>query len=305
MTWPLLGGAGVGLGLWLLVRALWQPRPSLAAGLAQLRSASPVPVTTNGQRLPPSRGLEAAMAGIGRSAVRVAEGLGLNLTKARQNLQVVERSLERHMLDKVLYALGGLFLLPAGIAAMALGGVGVPLLVPLWISLLLAVGAFFLPDLALAQAANKRRAAMRHGLSSFLDLVAISLAGGAGVESALKTASEIGQGWAFRVLRERLVESRRRGETPWAGLGRLGEELDVAELRELGASISLAGTEGAKVRESLAAKASTMRMHKTTEAEAEAQAATRNMLLPQALLLMGFLMFLGFPPVMRIIVGIS
>ena len=45
-----------------------------------------------------------------------------------------------------------------------------------------------------------------------------------------------GQGWAFAEIRAALLEARLLGETPWAGLARLGELIGVAELCELAAS---------------------------------------------------------------------
>ncbi|MEV6445141.1 hypothetical protein [Amycolatopsis sp. NPDC051716] len=84
--------------------------------------------------------------------------------------------------------------------------------------------------------------------------------------------------------------------TPWSTLRRLGEELDITELAELAASISLAGTEGAKIRTSLAAKAKALRTHLVADAEADAQAATERMALPVTLLFLGFLGFIAYPP---------
>lgn len=145
--------------------------------------------------------------------------------------------------------------------------------------------------------ADERRKAFRHALSSFLDLVVISLAGGAGVESGLRDAAGIGEGWAFTQLRSALDVTMLTGETTWSALGRLGEELGVAELSELAASVSLAGTEGARVRESLAAKAKSLREHELSEAEAEAQSATERMAFPVVLLFLGFLILIGFPAI--------
>ena len=59
---------------------------------------------------------------------------------------------------------------------------------------------FSLPDLGIHAEAGKRRADFRHALGSFLDLVVISLAGGAGVEGALSEAAAIGHGWSFAQL---------------------------------------------------------------------------------------------------------
>ena len=120
--------------------------------------------------------------------------------------------------------------------------------------------------------AAERRAEFRHALSSFLDLVVIVLAAGGGVQSALALAASGGGGWAFDRLGDALAASRLTRETPWAALGRLGTELGVVELEELAATMSLAGTEGARVRDSLIAKAASLRTHELARAEAEAQA---------------------------------
>ena len=85
---------------------------------------------------------------------------------------------------------------------------------------------------------------------------------------------------------------------------RLGNELGVAELGELAASVGLAGSEGAKVRASLAAKAASLRSHQLAEAETTAQAATEKMSLPVVLLFAGFLCFIGYPAIERVLAGL-
>jgi hypothetical protein len=67
--------------------------------------------------------------------------------------------------------------------------------------------------------------------------------------------------------------------------------------------VGLAGTEGAKVRASLGAKAVSLRMHELTEAESSEQAATEKMSLPVVLLFAGFLCFIAFPAVERVLTG--
>jgi tight adherence protein C len=73
----------------------------------------------------------------------------------------------------------------------------------------------------------------------------------------------------------------------------------------LAASVSLAGTEGAKVRASLAAKAASLRTHELAEAETADQAATERMSLPVVLLFAGFLVFLGYPAVEKVLTGLG
>ena len=249
----LVCGAGVGAGLWLIVRGLFPPRPNLAHALAQLRRLpEPAPVLTPA----PEGGIAARL---GRP---VAEVLGR--TKA----------------DRL------------------------PVLVPLWASLIFMVAGFFAPDLGVHSEATRRRRDFRHALSSFLDLVVVALAGGGGVETALADAASVGSGWAFGYLRRALDQARLARQTPWAALGRLGQQLGVIELTELAASVALAGTEGAKVRASLAAKAASVRTHQLAEAETADQAASERMSLPVVLLFAGFLLFLGYPAVQKVLTGL-
>ena len=224
-------------------------------------------------------------------------GLGLRLDRLEPDLRLLNRTLEQHLGQKVLMAFFGLALPQLIVLAMYLAGTPVGLPIPMVASLGLAVLFFFVPDLTLRSEANARRDAFRHALGSFLDLVVISLAGGAGVESALRDAAAIGRGWAFAQLRQALDVATLTGETPWAALTRLGDELGVSELAELSASVSLAGTEGARVRDSLAVKATSLRDHALAQAESEAQASTEAMALPVVLLFVGFLILIGYPAV--------
>jgi Flp pilus assembly protein TadB len=187
---------------------------------------------------------------------------------------------------------------------MQVGGVDVGFVLPLWCSLALAPIGFLLPVLQLRSKAADRRRTFRHALSAFLDVVSISLAGGRGVDSALHDAAESGHGWAFDELRRSLLEARLQGETPWTGLARLGQDLAIPELGELAASASLAGTEGARVRTSLAAKARSLRLRGLTEIEAAAQSASERMSFPIVVLMVGFIVFIAYPAVDRVLTGL-
>ena len=301
MILALLCGAGVGAGLYLIVRGLFPPRPSLAQALAQLRRVpDPAPVVT--------------VEGVGGFAARAGRPIAEALARAgagwligaglRRDLAILGRSPERHLAEKVTLALVGLAFAPAVAVLLLLGGAHLPVAVPLWASLIFAVVGFVLPDLGIHADAARRRRDFRHALSSFLDLVVVALAGGGGVETALGDAAGVGSGWAFAYLRRALDQARLARQTPWAALGHLGQELGVGELSELAASVALAGTEGAKVRASLAAKAASLRTHELAEAETADQAATERMSLPVVLLFAGFLLFLGYPAVEKVLTGI-
>jgi Flp pilus assembly protein TadB len=299
MLAPLCCGAGVGLGLLLVWRGVRPPRPALAAALERLEPGRADGVTTAfGGRL------ETGGARVGQRLAAAIDGSGLRLASTRSDLAVIDKPLDRFYLDKVLFAAVGVLLVPALVATFSIVGVRLPVIVPLWVSVALGGAGFFLPDLLIRSEAAERRRSFRHALSAFLELVRINLAGGAGVEGALQDAVSVGRGWAFASLRETLALSRLSGETPWAALGRLGLELRIEELVELSSSLLLAGNEGAKIRESLSAKADSLRRHEAALAEAKAQEASERMSLPIACLLMGFLVFLGYPAVAQVFRGL-
>jgi hypothetical protein len=79
--------------------------------------------------------------------------------------------------------------------------------------------------------------------------------------------------------------------------------LGVGELSEIAAAVSLAGSEGARIRSTLTAKAASIRRHELADAEAEANAVTERLFLPGVLLLVGFLLFIGYPAYARIAGG--
>ena len=175
---------------------------------------------------------------------------GLGFPSLRANLALVGKSFESFLATKLLLAVFGLLLGPFLLAALTLGGVHLPFVVPVWAGLLLALVFFFLPDIELKQRVDKRRRDFRHAIGAFLDLVAMNLAGGRGVPEALMSASEIGTGWAMWRIRDALTNARIIGQTPWQALGALGEEVRIDELRDLSAALSLVAEDGAKVRES-------------------------------------------------------
>ena len=303
MIAALICGGVVGLGVLLFVRGYFPPRPSLADALAELSSlpqTMPEPVVTDGDEV----GFAArAGAPIARLLRRVTRG-DLLLPSVRRDLAVLERSPERQLAEKVALAIFGLLVVPVLAFVFTLEGAHLPIVLPVWGAVVLAALGFFLPDLSVRGDANGRRAEFRHGLSAYLDLVVIALAAGGGIETALSDAAEVGNGLAFVRLRRCLDEARLSRIAPATALRALGEELRVAELVELSSSLALAGSEGARVRSSIQAKAASMRVHELAATETEAQAATERMTLPMALLLVGFFLLIGFPAFVRVAHGL-
>jgi Flp pilus assembly protein TadB len=285
-------GAGAGLGLHATARALAvrpEPIDQILADLARPRTRAnhpSHPITVEAR--------------LGASALRLLRPMGLTVDRHRQNLELIDRTPERHVLDKLLAATAGL-LVPNLIGiGLATAGIGLPAGLVAILSLGTAAGGFVLPDLLLVDAAEQRRRAFRHALSSYLDLTNVLLAGGAGIETALYAAADAGEAWGYSTIRSALREARLTGQPPWDTFAALANRLGVNELAELAASVSLAGSHGARIRASLAAKADTLRGHQVAETEAAAEAATERMTIPVAVLLFGFLLFIGYPAVSQI-----
>lgn len=298
MTPVLFAGLGIGTGLVLILSGL-RPLPvPLNRALADLyrRRSQPLGLVSADRGSLLTRTLGSALAptpyGL-RMAASLATDLRISGTTPAQ-----------HLAQRAAFTIVAVLWAPLLSTIMWAGGVPIGLEFPLWGSVALAPVGFLYPAVLLRSKAADRRRSFRHAFSSFLDVVSISLAGGRGVDSALHDGAEAGQGWAFEELRRALLGARMQGETPWAGLGRLGIELGVPELRELAASAALAGNEGARVRASLAAKARALRLRGLTEIEAAAQSATERMTLPVVLLLLGFIVFLIYPAVNEVLNGI-
>ena len=143
--------------------------------------------------------------------------------------------------------------------------------------------------------ARQRRMSFGYALSSYLDLVNVLLAGGAGTETALHAAARTGDNWAFLLLRDALDRSRAERMAPWDAFAQLGRTVGVVDLERIAGSMQLAGEQGAKVRVSLAAQADALRSRHISEIEAAAQAATERMGIPTVLLFTGFIALLGYP----------
>lgn len=284
-------GALFGLGVTLLARGLLAGPVPLDDALRRLtlddRGTTPVAADLS---------LRAADA-LGTALARI----GLSSSVRDADLRVVERTRERHNVEKLAGAVAGFALPPALLVVTRLGGVATPLALAAAASVALAIAGYALPDALLKTHAAERRRAFRYALSSYLDLVTVILAAGTGVETALLDAAESGRGWAFRQLRSALERSRLTGESPWRVFGRLGEDLDLPELREVASSLDLAGTHGARVRLSLEARARAMRSRDLAETEAEAESATERMSIPSVVLVVGFIVFVGFPAAYEIL----
>ena len=290
MIVALSSGALVGLGCLVLIRALFPPKPTLATVLARVHGG------TNRVTGPSAWGTASGkpsrwIATVGPRVGQTLERLGLEVGELEADLAVIGRPVEQHMALRAAGATGGLAaVVVLGLLVALAGGPMGPVTVG-WVGIGAALIGFVLPDSAARRAAVERRRAFREALAFFLDLVSVTLAGGAGVSTALRQASEAGDGWAYIQIRSALRQAQVQRQPAWVALGQLGVDLGITELEELGAAVALAEGEGASVRQSLAAKGASIRDHQLADAEAHAASATVRMAAPLVLLGMAFCAF--------------
>ncbi|MER7401706.1 type II secretion system F family protein [Streptomyces sp. NPDC000070] len=298
---PIAVGAVFGLGIYVLVRALMPSKRSAISQVARIDA-----MRARGSAYESARTqADTSRFGSLRAEVghRVAEFYlqqGWEQRSLRADLAVLDRSWEKFLATKVLLGVTGLFFGPFLFAIVWTLAIADSPIIPVWLALLCAAVFFFLPDLEVRRDAAKKRRDLRRVIGAYLDLVSMSLAGGRGLPEALMAAAEISDGWANQRIRNALSDARITGVSQWQALGHLGEELGVEELKDLSASLALVADDGAKVRESLASRAETMRHRELAEIEGSAGEKSQSMLVAQLLLCAGFLVFLIYPAAMRV-----
>lgn len=298
MILQLAAGAVIGVGFLLLIWVVARPAPGVGATLARLDSGrrSQRSLTASSARSRLDSRFDTFRDGIGERIEAEALARGWQWSSTRANLAVTNKPMATHLGTKVLLGLATLIWFPMIFSLVGIPVVGLPTIVVVG----MAVGAFFLPDIALRRNADARRADFRHVMGSFLDLVAMNLAGGRGLPEALMAASSIGDHWAMVRIRQALSNARLTGMTPWEGIAQLGKELGVDELRDLASALALAGDEGAKIRSSLMARSDSMRRKELVDVEGAAGESSQSMLMAQLLMCIAFLIFLAYPAVQEL-----
>jgi tight adherence protein C len=288
-----LVGVAFGATLFMLILQVRPPKPDPLVMLArydQAQAASPRRAETS-----------VATAGVGAEtrlgrwvAVELARR-GITYTSLRQDLALNGQSFESTMGRKVVVGVVG-FLVGLVIAvAMGAAGLDLPVGVPVVVGLLLAAAFFFVPDFDARTAAARRRKEFKRALGAYLDWVSLQMSGRAAAEQALPDAAKIGSGWPLALIRHTVTNATRSGQDVWVAFQELGDRIGVAQLRELGTLVQLVAHDGAQVRDTLSARAASLRNEELADAEGTAGKRDQSMLMAQILLGVGFAVFLGYP----------
>ncbi|MEU6425917.1 type II secretion system protein [Microbispora sp. NPDC046973] len=185
-------GAVLGLGLFLLVRALFPPRPGLTARLAALDQARDGKGVPRAPLIAPEEDVSEFRRMLGLRLARFYAARGWEARSIKADLALLGKSFEGFLATKLLLGVSGLLAFPLLVGWLALMGWGVSVQVPLWSALVVCVIFFLLPDAQIRRDAAVRRRDFRHAVGAFLDLVSMNLAGGRGVPEALMMAVAVG-----------------------------------------------------------------------------------------------------------------
>ncbi|GAA4101065.1 hypothetical protein [Actinomadura miaoliensis] len=289
--WILLGGGLIGLGVFLLVREAFPAPPALAAALQRF--------DTSPRRTPSPVGSELSWR-VGRWLAARITGSALDVRIPRKDLALLGKSVEGYLAQKLALAVFGL---AAPTLVWTLFMPTVPWVLSTGFTALYALFMFLAPDIAVRSQARDAREEFRTALIAYLDLVKMARAGGAGPAEALEAPARICHGWAFERLAAVLDPTARGTRDTWDELTRLAEEIGVRELADTAAIARRAGLQGARILDSLTAKAGSLREQQLARALTRAKSRTESMTVPVALSVIGYLILLGYPAYARIVGG--
>lgn len=288
----LLLGAGIGTGLYLIIRALAPAQPALPAALDRL-TATP---TIEQDLAAPPHGLEERL---GAWAERATAQLPMIVTPER-DLALIGWSTRKFYGQKAMAALAGL-LFPVIMSIIAyLAQFTFPIPLTIGAMLLLAAVFFFLPDIEVRQRAATQRTHYKRIIAAYVDFVALSRIGGASATQAMSDAARVGDNELFLRIQQMIERSRLRGTSAWNDLRELGDELGVKELHEIADIVRLSGEEGASIWENLRSHAHSMRNAQLRTEQGAANARSESMALPLAILAFAFIGLLITPSLLTL-----
>lgn len=286
MTRTVVFGLVLAAGGWCVLRGLFPPRVSLEHSLVDLPAAELAASPTTQLRDRWSR--------LALRVLRLSRSDPLSL---RQDLAVTGTSLAEHATDR---------LTAGALGAVTLGAILVVIRQadPLLLAGALVVGFFAFsrePESRLRRRAIHRRREFMDAVTAYISLVSVSISGGGGVVGAMSAAASFGSGWPIEQIRLTLDRAARRNLAPWRELERLGDELGIPSLVELGGAMSLAGESGAQVSDSLSARAHSARARELSERLADEERKSETLGIPVVFMLLGWMGFLGYPAIANLL----
>lgn len=217
------------------------------------------------------------------------------------DLAALDKTRDQYAMSR-LTLVGGLSVMPV-VFALFTTATGLMSWTPIAVVVIAIVGAsfgFMMARAVLASQAAERRRAFAVELSQYLDVVALQVAGSAGIDDALRRGAAGATSPGLLQIRRALDRARMRNESPWDCLESLAERIRVPELDELVSTVRLGDDRGARIKTSLMAKADSLRASQTADDLERAEKASERMGIPVTAMFFGFLMLLLAPLVSQL-----
>ena len=223
------------------------------------------------------------------------------LDRLRHKLTLAGRrapdALDRFLGQQVLAALGGV------VAAVVIGPfVPASGATRLMVVAVLALAVALSPRASLDRMSGKRQREIRRGLLSFVDLLAVSVEAGFGLDQAIDRAAADVSGPLGEELR-RLQGDTRAGASRGAAMRALLDRTDVPELRSFVTAVLQSEAFGVPIAPVLRAQAEEMRVRRRQRAQTQAQKAPVKMLIPTVFCIFPALFVVVLGPAMINILG--
>jgi hypothetical protein len=292
MPWliPLILGAVIGAGVWLVLRELLHTEPALGSALDRLSGADQ-PSRTTMELHDGSLSDRLGVALSRRTSLPRIKGI----TPSPADLELLGKAPHALLGEKALVALIGLIAIPALSVMFSLLGLNLPIVIPLLGTVLFAAGCWFLPDIDATSKAATARTEFTRAVGAYLELLAIERMSGAGAIQATEGAATVAKSWPFERISQTLHRARWAGVTPWAALNELGDELEVPALHDVADIMRLAGAEGAAVVEQLRGRTRSLRGAQISLDRATANDDSTRMTIPATLTVGVFLLAMVIP----------
>ncbi len=286
----MLAGAGISVGLVLLLVARLATSPALGAAMANLTTPAG----------PPQAASQDLTTRVGRWARATIPGLAHGRTRPA-DLDLLGIDPARHAGDKLLGSLAGLFAPTLITAVFGLVGIHLPVAIPLIVGICFAGVLLLSADQGVATRARAARQDVRRALSAYADLISLERSAGAGASESMESAAAAAPNWVFHRLHATLVQARLAGQAPWDALSSLATRIEVPELTDLAGVMRLAGEESTSVSATLKARAAALRNALAEDAHAQANSAMQQMMLPLAGMALIYLVLLALPGVLTVV----
>lgn len=275
-------GALFAIGFLILLQGLFPPKPGLTARLSQFSD----------QELGASIVDHSLVQSLAITLLQTVKGDKIEEFQA--DLAVTDITFEHMAMEKAKAAAG------AGMLVAALARYFGLINGPMGLLMVIVIGAilgYVAPDLDLKKKATARRVEFSRALTAFITLLGSSISGGGGITTAMNDAASMGDGWVFEKIRDALDTAYLEGTSAWIALDKLGRHLQVTPLIELAGSLTLAGTSGARITETLGARAESSRAKELAEVRSDAEAKSSQLGLPVGLMLLAWALFMGYPAI--------